>query len=72
MNGEIVALTPPVPSPSRTIASASPRIFVESVFITGSDVTNSTRHPKELRLPDRSTEVRNESKQGKEGVIHKA
>lgn len=50
MKGDIVAFTPPVPSPRNTMPSASPATLFDSVVTKGSEVTKSARHPPKSRL----------------------
>ena len=52
MNGEIVALTPPVPRPINTMEQARPAIFPERVVTFGIEVMNSMIVPQRYRLQD--------------------
>lgn len=50
IKGETVALTPPVPSPRRTIPSDNPRIFMDALVTNGSEVVNIAKQAQKLRL----------------------
>lgn len=50
INGDTVALTPPVPSPRKTMDITNPAILMESFVTYGREVTKSAKHPQILRL----------------------